>query len=206
MDRQYTEQDLQNAIQDVISGKSQAESAKRWAVPRSTLSKRLQGGTSREEAFQPLQRLSSVLEERLCGWMIIEDTVGHALTHCQIREVAGRMARNNGDEEPIGKNWVEGFMQRNPEAKRILSGKRTGLKRKSDVASIDIPSPSAKTVFNGDVAPLGKNWIQGFIRRNPEIKSILSRRKTDPKRKSNGASTSTDVPSPSAKRVRKRTM
>lgn len=41
--------------------------------------------------------------------------------------------------------------------------------------------------LNGDTEPLGKNWIQGFIRRNPEIKTLRGKR-LDFKR-INGAST-----------------
>lgn len=43
MDTTYTEEDLQNAIQDVIGGMSQHKAGKRWGIPRQTLGGRLKG-------------------------------------------------------------------------------------------------------------------------------------------------------------------
>lgn len=128
MNSKYTEEDLQNAIRAINNGMSQSEAARRWGIPRPTLVGRLKGRSARKEAFKSLQRLSSVQERHLAGWILTQDTIGLAPTHNQIRELAAKVASSNGDLRPIGKNWLEGFLHRNPEVK-TLRGKRIGLKR-----------------------------------------------------------------------------
>lgn len=60
MPPKYTEQALQNAIQDVIGGMMLYVAAERWGVPRSTIQARLKGTTSRKDAFEVMQRLPSI--------------------------------------------------------------------------------------------------------------------------------------------------
>jgi hypothetical protein len=128
MEAKYTEKDLQNAIQDIIGGMSQRDAAKRWGIPRPTLCGRLRGKQPKKNAFEPLQRLSVAQERHLCGWILVQDAAGNAPSHNQVREMAAKVAEANGDFEPIGKNWLAGFLQRNPEVK-TLRGKRIDLKR-----------------------------------------------------------------------------
>ncbi len=71
MPPKYTEQALQNAIQDVISGMKLYIAAQRWEVPRSTIQERLKGRTSRKEAFEGMQKLPSIQEADLRGWILI---------------------------------------------------------------------------------------------------------------------------------------
>ncbi len=125
---QYTERELQNAIQDVFGGMSGRQAAKKWMVPQSTLQARLNGQTSRKEAFEPLQRLSSAQERHLVGWILMQDTAGNPPSHQQVRQLAQRVVAQNGDTKPLGKNWLDGFLLRNPEVK-TLRGKRLDFQR-----------------------------------------------------------------------------
>jgi hypothetical protein len=54
--------------------------------------------------------------------------LGLAPTHNQLQEFAQRIVNNQDDPEPIGKNWVEGFLQRNPKGK-ALRGKAIDFNR-----------------------------------------------------------------------------
>lgn len=134
----YTEEDVQAAIQDVIGGMSARKAAEKWGIASSTLSNRLRGKSSRKEAFQTMQRLSHAQERNLCGWVVIQDVIGQPATRQQIRDVAGRIAVQNGDTKPIGKNWIEGFYQRYPDAR---PGR--GKKRDRNEAGIDDATESA---------------------------------------------------------------
>lgn len=48
----------------------------------------------------------------------LQGATGIAPSHSKVREMATKMAaKRNGDFEPIGKNWLEGLLQRNPQVK-----------------------------------------------------------------------------------------
>ncbi|KAJ3486573.1 hypothetical protein NLG97_g6588 [Lecanicillium saksenae] len=91
----YTEEDLRNAIQDVYGGMSGRQAAKKWEVPQSTL--------------------QDAQERHLCGWILIQDAAGNPPTHNQVRRMAARVLENNSDLEPLGKNWLDGFLARHKE-------------------------------------------------------------------------------------------
>ena len=120
---QYTENSLQNAIQDCTSGTNVAASARRWGIPRSTLQNRLNGTTTHAEAKEQFQRLTRTQELHLCGWILTQDAIGNPPTHKQVRDLAIRILAADGDSQPLGKNWIEGFLYHNPEVK-TLRGKR----------------------------------------------------------------------------------
>ncbi|KAK1854692.1 putative transposase [Colletotrichum chrysophilum] len=55
--KQYTEDEVIQALNDITNGVSSRTASRRWGVPRSTLISRIKGHQPRQEAFQDLQRL-----------------------------------------------------------------------------------------------------------------------------------------------------
>ncbi|KAM3525797.1 hypothetical protein NHJ13051_003788 [Beauveria bassiana] len=136
---QYTEQDLQNAIQDVISGMSTRKAAARWSIPRATIQHRINGKVPRKEAFESMQRLPAIQESHLVSWILIQDHLGNPPTHEQVRKIASSLCRRNGDDHDVGKNWLQGFLKRNPEIK-TLRGKRLDFERLNGASTYAIQS------------------------------------------------------------------
>jgi len=91
-----------------------------WGVLRGTLQERINGRVSRKEASKPSQRLSTVQEQRLTDWVLVQEALGRSSTHAQIRGLAGRILVARRDTLPLGKRWMAGFIRRNP----ILKTKR----------------------------------------------------------------------------------
>lgn len=106
----YTEYQLQCAIDEALTTGNAAKAAKEWQVPRTTLRHRLEGRESRKAAHNHRQRLSKVQEEHLANWVLAQLALGLAPTHNQLREFAQRIVNNQGDLQPIGKNWIKGFL------------------------------------------------------------------------------------------------
>ncbi len=61
-------------------------------------------------------------------WIVIQDALGVPPTHAQVRLFASRILQASGDTSEIGKNWMEGFLRRNPLVK-TLRGKPLDLQR-----------------------------------------------------------------------------
>jgi hypothetical protein len=118
--RQYSEQDLCAALNDVKNGKSLKLASREWGIPYTTLQNRNQGQESHTLAAENQQRLSPSQEEHLSNWVLAQEALGVPLTHGQIRQFAGRLLVIKGDNQPPGKRWMEGFLRRNP----ILRTKR----------------------------------------------------------------------------------
>jgi hypothetical protein len=114
MEPAYTEEDVQRALNAVANGMSQQKAGLEFGVPRSTLRHRMNGRISRQEAHIPEQRLSTVQEQRLTEWVLIQESLGLSPTHGQIRAFAGRILWARGDTTPLGKRWMAGFLRRNP--------------------------------------------------------------------------------------------
>ncbi|KAH8759488.1 hypothetical protein F5883DRAFT_367023, partial [Diaporthe sp. PMI_573] len=73
-----------------------------YGIPRSTLSTRIQGVTNRRVSHQHRQRLTPLQEDFLVDWILEEDACGYPL-HTRAREMANRILRMNGDNQPVGK-------------------------------------------------------------------------------------------------------
>lgn len=110
----YSNEDVRQALDDIKGGKSLRKAASQWGVPRTTLQRRMQGAQSREIAFSEHQRLSQSQESNLAEWVRIQVVLGLSPTHQQIREFAERVLQIHGDSRPLGKNWVQSFIRRNP--------------------------------------------------------------------------------------------
>jgi 4-hydroxybenzoate polyprenyltransferase len=119
----YTEIDIQNALQEVHEGVPVRTAAGRHGIPVSTLRGRISGAQSHTESHEHFQKLSAEQEKHLATWIIAQDDLGFAPSHAQVIDFAGRIARLNGNEEPIGVHWMDGFLRRN-EGIKTLRGQR----------------------------------------------------------------------------------
>jgi hypothetical protein len=101
--KQYTEEDLQDALNAIANGMSKSRAAKEWGIPRPTLINRINGANPRKEAFSSLQRLSTSQETHLTAWVLTQGALGLSPTHAQVRSFAERILRTQGDTQPLGK-------------------------------------------------------------------------------------------------------
>lgn len=115
----YTEYQVERAIDQVVATGNVKKAAKDWDVPRSTLRDRLKGLDPKFKAHAHRQRLTPVQEAHLADWVVAQRALGLAPTHSQLREFAQRIAAVSGDHQPIGKNWIEGFLRRNSNVKTV---------------------------------------------------------------------------------------
>uniref|UniRef100_A0A8H7K3U1 HTH CENPB-type domain-containing protein n=1 Tax=Bionectria ochroleuca TaxID=29856 RepID=A0A8H7K3U1_BIOOC len=125
---EYLETNLQLAIRDVEAGDSQRKAAARWGVPRTSLRNRIAGRKTRQQEAETRQRLSKVQEARLTKWILIQDSMGFPPSYAKVRDIVGFLLCEEGDLDPIGRRWMEGFLRRNPEV-RTLQGKRIDFLR-----------------------------------------------------------------------------
>jgi len=83
-----------------------------FGVNRNTLQRRLCGRPTRSEARQSQLLLSPAQEQALLKWILELEAVGHALSHAQIREMAGLVSFHSGGPAECGTHWVRRFVQR----------------------------------------------------------------------------------------------
>ena len=110
----YTEDHITQALEAITQGQSIKKAALEWGVPRSTLQNRMRGTQSRDVAFSDQQRLSPTDENHLANWVRVQADLGLPPTHQQLKDFAKRILEVHGDVEPLGKNWVQSFIKRNP--------------------------------------------------------------------------------------------
>ena len=61
-----------------------------------------------------------MVENRLTNWILTQESLGHGVTHAQIRVFGERLLALQGDHKPLGKHWMARFLARNP----VLKTKR----------------------------------------------------------------------------------
>jgi 4-hydroxybenzoate polyprenyltransferase len=110
----YTEEQLFLALAEMQNGQPVAKVAREWAIPRSTLNNRKNGQQPRTVAFQELQKLSRPLEDSLAEWVRNQGAIGLPPIHSQIKKLAHRMLRTQGNTTTIGKRWINRFIDRHP--------------------------------------------------------------------------------------------
>lgn len=120
MKPEYTEYDVMCALEEVANGKSLRKASLEWGVPRSTLQSRNTTTQSRQDGASHLQRLPTVVENRLTNWILNQEALGYGVTHAQIRVFGERLLALQGDHKPLGKHWIARFLARNP----VLKTKR----------------------------------------------------------------------------------
>lgn len=67
--------------------------------------------------------LSVSQENRLADWIKAQDALGLAPTYAQVRALAARLLREQGDHTPLGKDWHIRFLQRQRSIKSLGASK-----------------------------------------------------------------------------------
>ena len=119
------EESIQAAIRDLNTGvfSSQRAAAKAYKIPQATLSARIRGTQSSQTSHVYQQRLTPEQEEFLVQWILEEDVRAFPPSHARAREMANRILRMNGDNNPVGKHWLSFFIKRNPRVASIVGRK-----------------------------------------------------------------------------------
>ncbi|KAF6833664.1 transposase [Colletotrichum plurivorum] len=115
--KQYTEAQVNQALNAIANGTSQRKASLEYGVPKTTIVRRLQGVKGRDGAWARYQRLSPEQETHLTEWVRVQAALGLPPTHQQLRDFAERILVVKGDTQPLGRNWIGFFLKRNPSIK-----------------------------------------------------------------------------------------
>ena len=109
----FREDIIQVAIADLHAGTyaSVRAAAKAYGLPKSTLQRYYNGGTTRVISHQHRQRLTPSQEDFLAQWILDEDKRGRPPTRARVREMATRILLMNEDTNKLGKDWIPSFLR-----------------------------------------------------------------------------------------------
>ena len=107
------EQRIQSALSAIQGGQRVVQAARDWGLPPRTLYNRLRGATTRRDVKALEQKLSPAQEEILVDWILLEEACGRAPKGFQVRQFAGRILAEGGDDSGVNKKWLYRFLRRN---------------------------------------------------------------------------------------------
>jgi len=126
--RDYKQSALYDAAFAVTDeGLTPYAAAVKHGVPKTTLISQMKGARPSDEQIQPAQRLSRAQEEDIVNWILRQEKLGYAPTSSLVRSLVTSILTENGDNRPLGKNWLASFKKRHPE---VIS--KMGRKQEAD--------------------------------------------------------------------------
>ncbi|KAI4463240.1 tc5 transposase dna-binding domain [Holotrichia oblita] len=154
--KQYSEENLQKALQAVNGGMSKIKASELYNVPRSTIQFRLSNKFSNKTSHGPSPYLTEVEEDVLVKWIIESQQKGFPRRKDDLQEAVKEFFDKTGRDNPFkdncpGKGWYARFLRRHPvvahrtpeavtaaNPSRIFNGDETGFqlcaKQKYDLA------------------------------------------------------------------------
>jgi len=127
------EQNIRSAIDAVANGATVREAAKLHGIPKSTLSDRLHGSTSKSDSKLEARRLSPAQENSVADWCLDREAAGRAPTKAEIIRRAQEVLAQVNDFTPIGHRWADRFLTRHQQVKaRITRMTRKNSRARSE--------------------------------------------------------------------------
>ena len=128
------EEKIQDALEALNNDKNLnvAATAREYNVSYDTLRRRVSGGQSRTQGKENQRLLSDAEEQELARWIKLLTATGHPARYAFVREMAEEIRKrrvvNINEEnityvsyEPIGKKWVQRFINRHPNLKAAIT-------------------------------------------------------------------------------------
>ena len=114
--RSYAEANVQIAVSELAQNQIQSirRAERVYNVPQTTIRRRRDGKPCRRDYEPNCKRLTKLEEEAITQRIIVEAKRGLPCGRDDVRDMANRLLRERAGEE-VGKNWVDRFIQRNPE-------------------------------------------------------------------------------------------
>lgn len=111
----WTESDIDAAMDDMCNGASLRKAAAKHGIPPMTLSDRVQQKSQRPQAaHEGQQRLSEIQEKKIIDWILRQESLGYAPAASAVRCVVLRLLKLKGDNDKLGRKWVQHFRKRHP--------------------------------------------------------------------------------------------
>ena len=129
--KQWSDEQMLAAIEDVAEGMPQNQAADLHSVPRSTLKDRVSGRVLHGTKPGPIPYLSPNEESELASFLIDAAKIGYGRTRRDVRcLVESHLQQNRGKDESfsLSNGWWDNFMKRNPSL-RLRSGDATAKVR-----------------------------------------------------------------------------
>lgn len=117
--RKYSDTDVHQALEEIQNGASISESARKFGIPRSTLSEKHSGKLPTEYRMGPDTVLSREEENLLQEWILHLADAGFPISKDQLLDSV-QMLLNKSKRETIftenrpGRKWYEAFTRRHP--------------------------------------------------------------------------------------------
>ncbi|XP_060803913.1 uncharacterized protein LOC132902523 [Amyelois transitella] len=116
----YSEEDMMKAYSDVKSGMSISAASKKYSIPYSTLSYKVNGKTPLERRMGPVSYLSAEQEDIIVLWILEMAKAGFPVTVQQLQDSVCKLVTELNIETPFknnrpGRHWYESFKKRHPE-------------------------------------------------------------------------------------------
>ncbi|KAJ4443802.1 hypothetical protein ANN_05582 [Periplaneta americana] len=116
---QYPEEKMTEAVAAVRNGMSKKEASRTFAVPRSTLIRKLSGTIPEERRMGPARTLTAAEENLLAQWVLSLAMKGFPITRHLLCNAVKRVLDVDKRPNPFtnnlpGMTWFHAFMKRNP--------------------------------------------------------------------------------------------
>ena len=139
---------MQSALVAVQNGLAPAAASKQYESHGQPCEAACPAPTTLKQAAADRQMLPPVQEADLATWIKIQELLGQAPSHFQIRRAAELILQQAGITTSLGKNWTTNFMRRNT-CIDTFQGKRLEIKRAKAVKTEKI-----KEFFEVLISPL----------------------------------------------------
>ncbi|XP_048003418.1 uncharacterized protein LOC125239779 [Leguminivora glycinivorella] len=128
--KRYSQEDLDKAIEDVKKGSPIARAARKYGIPRITLSNKVNGKTARNCRMGPKTFVPEDIEKGLVKWIQDMQNAGLPVIKEQLLDTVQTIVKDKKIITPFknnrpGRHWLESFMKRHPELSIKFSQSRT---------------------------------------------------------------------------------